>query len=207
MRRIGFLLAATAAVLVLVGGVALAATKIGGPGDDALIGTNNPDLLDGRGGDDAIHGKGGDDCEVFATPEDPEFEFPTLIGGTGDDAIYGNGGDDCLFGGGLGRTTVLERGEDALYGNEGDDFLNGGQGADAIAGGDGDDLLIDGVTKGESSEDALWGGSGRDQLDVDNVPAARDVVDCGPGIDLVDADRKDVLVDCEKRGTVGDEGE
>ena len=85
--------------------------------------------------------------------------------------------------------------------------MNGGQGADDISGGDGDDLLIDGDTKNESSEDRLWGGNGRDQLDVDNVPAARDFVDCGPGGDLVDADRKDVLVGCENRGTVGDEGE
>ena len=200
MRRTALLLASVAVALLLVSGVALAATKIGGPGDDALRGTNNPDLLDGRGGDDAIHGKGGDDC-----PTSSGFYF--LIGGTGDDEIYGNGGDDCLYGGGdpLGPDRpYFEKGEDALYGNGGNDFLNGGQGADEIAGGDGNDYLVDGATKGESSEDTLWGGNGRDQLDVDNVPAARDVVDCGPGVDLVDADRKDVLVRCENRGTVGD---
>ena len=93
MRRTALLLASVAAALLLVSRVALAATKIGGPGDDVLIGTNNPDLLDGRGGDDVIHGKGGDDC-----PTSSRFYF--LIGGTGDDDIYGNGGDDCLYGGG-----------------------------------------------------------------------------------------------------------
>lgn len=52
--------------------------------------------------------------------------------------------------------------------------------------------------------DALSGGKGRDRLDVDNRPAAKDMVDCGAGVDKVDADRKDVIVNCEKRGTVGD---
>jgi Ca2+-binding RTX toxin-like protein len=203
VRRTVLLVAVVAACLVMASGVALAATKIGGPGEDALVGTNNPDLLDGRGGSDAIYGKGGDDC-----PNNNGFFF--LIGGTGNDAIHGGAGNDCLYGGGDPRgpaRAFFERGEDDLYGGDGNDFMNGGQGADNIAGGDGNDLLIDGATKGESSVDTLSGGKGRDRLDVDNVPAAKDVVDCGGGVDLIDADRKDVFSDCERRGTVGDEGE
>ena len=56
MRKTVVLLASMAATLLLTGGVALALTKVGGPGHNVLYGTNNPDKIDGRAGDDIIHG-------------------------------------------------------------------------------------------------------------------------------------------------------
>jgi hypothetical protein len=49
MRRFILLLAAMSVALVVVGGVALAVTKVGGPEGDTLMGTKGPDELLGRG--------------------------------------------------------------------------------------------------------------------------------------------------------------
>ena len=105
MRRAILLLAVTAATLLVPGGVALAVTKIGGPGDDVLYGTDNPDKIDGRAGDDTIYGLGGDDSTQCSR------ERGYLVGGEGDDTIYGGTGDDCMDGD-AGRTfsTVTEAG-------------------------------------------------------------------------------------------------
>ena len=59
MRRTILLLAAMALTLLVAGGVALAVTKIGGPGPDTLRGTNRADNLLGRGGNDDLFGLGG----------------------------------------------------------------------------------------------------------------------------------------------------
>ncbi len=56
MRRLILLLTVMAAALVLASGVALAVTKIGGPGPNTLRGTNGPDNLLGRGGNDVLFG-------------------------------------------------------------------------------------------------------------------------------------------------------
>jgi Ca2+-binding RTX toxin-like protein len=196
LGRLSFLVVVTLSALVVAGGVALAVTKNGGPGDDVLRGTEEPDLLDGRAGNDRIFGYGGDDSS-------PNELRGFLIGGKGDDVIHGGSGDDDMVGSGL-FSAFFERGEDVLYGGEGDDLMNGGQGADVIYGSGGNDLLIDGARKREGAKDKLFGGLGADRLDVDNRPAAKDIVHCGGDVDLVDADRKDVLFGCENRGTVGD---
>jgi Ca2+-binding RTX toxin-like protein len=54
MRRVILLLALMAATLVLGSGVALAVTKISGPGPDTLRGTNGADHLLGNGGNDVL---------------------------------------------------------------------------------------------------------------------------------------------------------
>jgi Ca2+-binding RTX toxin-like protein len=54
-------LASMAVTLLVASGVALAQTKVGGPGHNVLYGTNSPDKIDGRAGDDTIYGLGGDD--------------------------------------------------------------------------------------------------------------------------------------------------
>ena len=197
-RRVALVLAAMALAMLLASGVAWAVTEIGGPGSDVLVGTDRPDLLDGRSGDDVIYGKGGDD----SSPELPELRG-FLIGGKGEDVIYGGSGDDFILGGGL-FTAFLEKGEDVLYGEAGDDIMQGGQGADVLYGNGGRDILIDAARTQEGAKDKLFGGRGDDLFDVDNRPAATDFVYCEEGVDLVDADRKDVLFDCERRGTVGE---
>src|SRR5829696_1139553 len=59
MRRTILLLATMALTLLVASGVALAVTKIGGPGPDTLRGTNRADNLLGRGGNDVLLGLGG----------------------------------------------------------------------------------------------------------------------------------------------------
>ena len=68
-----------------------------------------------------------------------------------------------------------------------------------MVGGAGGDYLVDGEIDESSKNDVLSGGEGDDILIGDNVPAVKDVVSCGGGIDRVLADSKDVVADdCEK---------
>ena len=135
-----------------------------------MRGTNADDNLLGKGGNDILLALAGDD---------------TLLGGAGKDLVLGGsrqeplGGDKNLLGGG------------------GNDVVGGGRGADNLVGGDGNDFLLDGPL-GDSSRDNLSGGSGKDVINLANVPAVRDVVACGGGFDRVLADRKDTVArDCE----------
>ncbi len=75
--------------------------------------------------------------------------------------------------------------------------MDGNLGADRILGGDGDDALFDGENR-RGARDVLLGGEGDDLLFPGNKPARQDVGDCGGGRDTAYADRKDVLIDCER---------
>jgi len=46
--------------------------------------------------------------------------------------------------------------------------------------------------------DIISAGDGDDFVRVFNRPAARDVVDCGGGLDRVVADRRDLLAGCNR---------
>ena len=94
-----------------------AAVRVGGPGDDRLIGTAAADRLAGQGGDDILRGLAGAD---------------ELRGGSGADRLAGGRDDDQLLGG---------RGADTLRGGAGVDLLDGGRGADALIGGGGADVF------------------------------------------------------------------
>ena len=93
------------------------------------------------------------------------------------DSIRGYGGKDRLRGG---------EGDDCLYGGEGGDRLNGGKGKDKLKGGKGRDRLV-----GGPGVDKLGGGPAADVLR--SKDGDRDVVKCGPGKDVVIADRRDKL--------------
>lgn len=75
-----------------------------------------------------------------------------------------------------------------MFSDDGDDRVFGGEGNDGMSGGLG--------------KDRLFGGGGDDWLDAENgsnVPEDRDIVDCGLGFDLVDADENDRVMDnCER---------
>jgi Ca2+-binding RTX toxin-like protein len=116
--------------------------RIGGPGNDTLIGTADDDRLDGRAGNDRLFGRhGGDD----------------LLGGTGNDRADGEGGDDDIQG---------EVGDDILNGNDGDDLILGGVGFDRVNGGSGNDgLRGNGISGGNDfSADVVSGGAGADRI-------------------------------------------
>src|ERR687896_1660683 len=74
MRRTILLVATMALTLLVASGMALAVTKIGGPGPDTLRGTNGADNLLGNGGNDVLYALGGRD---------------TLLGGGGKGLVLG----------------------------------------------------------------------------------------------------------------------
>jgi large repetitive protein len=187
MRRAALVLTTMALTLLLSSGVALAVTRIGGPGPDVLKGTDNRDRLDGGGGPDSLLGLGAGDC---------------LSGGTGSDTVLGGPGDDLATGGpgGCGSPLGQERpGEsDVVNGGPGDDLVEGAAGADTVRGGTGADLVGDGEEH-RGATDVLYGGGGDDFMLPRNEPGGRDVVSCGAGRDRVFADRKDEISgDCER---------
>ena len=75
-------------------------TLAGGPGDDHLVGGDEPDAIIGQRGDDTLEGRGGPDV---------------LRGGRGNDSISGGPGDDWISG---------DRGVDTLSGGPGADTFH-----------------------------------------------------------------------------------
>ncbi len=96
---------------------------------------------------------------------------------------------------------------DILFGGGGNDLLRGGRGYDIIEGGTGKDVIRAGPSRDEVSDgvgqDRFYLGSGQDLiygLTNDGLP---DLIDCGPGRDLVAVfapvlDPLDEYVDCEE---------
>ena len=88
-------LASMLAMLMMVGGVAWAATWVGTNGPDNVAGTPGPDRLNAKGGNDTVDGRGGAD------------------------RIWGGDGRDLLVDGLRG-----DRSTDYLYGGWGNDTIN-----------------------------------------------------------------------------------
>ena len=97
-------------------------------------------------------------------------------------------------------------GGDQINGGGGDDLVEGGKGSDEVADGLGQDTVYGGAGKdnligegGDTSLDHFYAGSGDDILQPRDVPAVKDVINCGPGTDKVYADQADVVRDnCEQ---------
>ena len=89
---------------------------------------------------------------------------------------------------GTSRADVVRggRGNDTLRGLGGNDRLYGGIGNDRLLGGPGNDRL-----EGHKGRDKLDGGTGADRLEARD--GAKDVILCGPGHDVVIADRLDTI--------------
>lgn len=176
---------------------------IGTPGADRIEGSPQGDKEYGLAGDDYMRGQAGDDCLYGLDGKDVligEEGLDLLVGGNGNDALYGGLGNDRLYG---------AAGRDRLYGNAGADRLSGGAGDDRLLGSAGNDQLFGGagndLLDGGSGNDVISGGLGRDHIiagagaDRINVhDGQRDVVNCGSGRDIVSADRRDVLRNCER---------
>lgn len=104
-----------------------------------------------------------------------------MVGSMGQDALCGEGGNDKLFG---------KAGDDQLVGGSGEDVVEGDDGSDYIKGGSGKDFI-----KGGPGDDTIRGGSFNRTND-----GAKDVIDCGAGIDTVYVTGADVVRgDCEER--------
>ncbi|TVR14867.1 MAG: calcium-binding protein, partial [Phormidium sp. GEM2.Bin31] len=99
----------------------------GSPGNDTLIGNQNPNLLLGNDGNDFLVGVGGNN---------------TLEGGNGDDVIIASSQD--IVSGGAGSDTLISEGDGAtntLQGGDGDDVIIA-RPQDIVSGGEGNDTLI-----------------------------------------------------------------
>lgn len=146
---------------------------------DVFTGTDGPDSYAGPVDDDLVTGLGAGD---FLLGD------PTVYGAEGgDDFVSGGDGDDRAYG---------TSGDDHVSGGTGDDDISGTLGSDIVDGGAGHDNVSDGPAY-DTSADLAFGGPGDDLMDAYNDPAIRDVIDCGPGDDLVYTDGLDVIVDCE----------
>jgi hypothetical protein len=141
------------------------------------------DIMFGLGGNDSLRGAAGIDC---------------LYGDTGNDLLRGGAGSDRLFGGAGSDRLQGDAGNDRLSGQSGNDRLDGATGNDTMTGGAGRDVLTD-----RRGRDRFSGGAGSDRIDArDSTLRDRAIADrilCGPGRDVVFADRRDsVARDCER---------
>jgi hypothetical protein len=171
MRRTILLVATMALTLLVASGMALAVTKIGGPGPNTLRGTNGADSLLGNGGNDVLYPLGGRD---------------TLLGGEGKDWLLG------------GNERHPQGGVKTQVGGPGNDGVSMGRGSGNAVGGAGNDFLFEEATPGLSTN-TYSGDPGNDVFLVNNKPANKDIVACGSGFDRVLVDSKDVVAsDCEQ---------
>src|SRR5215203_5603970 len=116
-RRTLLIMASIMLGVLLLGGVALAATIDGTSGPDDLVGTDKDDVIHGSGGKDYISG--------LAAPD-------VLYGGAGNDTVVGRDGNDHIYG---------NTGSDMLFGNHGNDTIDsaGDQTMDVVKCGFGED--------------------------------------------------------------------
>jgi hemolysin type calcium-binding protein len=106
----------------------------------------------------------------------------------------------------IGRTLIGTRENDRLIGSAGFDVIAGRQGHDLLRGGAGSDRLIGG--DGWDRFEASWG---NDRIDARGRGRERDLIFCGPGQDVVFANRRDrIHANCEvvhrRGGGAGGEG-
>lgn len=160
-----------------------AATIVGTPGDDVLIGrADTADVIVGRGGDDIIKGMTDDDYFDHSgfSPGDRLCGGPgadIVVGGMGEDHVQGGRGDDTVTGkfgydviarGGPGNDRLSDcdseytGGARKISGGPGDDYLCIDKKSARMHGGSGNDVLIDFDC---SSDSRLSGGRGDDRLE------------------------------------------
>ena len=145
----------------------------GGAGDDFNLAAKVADAAEGGDGSDTIRPAAGDDLSYGGAGDD------VIADGFGRDIIYGGEGADSLSGGADGDFLQGGVGADTLIGSGGSDYLAGGSDNDVIDGraDQGDGPKDDGV-------DSLFGGTGNDQLFLDNA----DQAEGGEGADLFTID-------------------
>jgi len=166
----------------------------GSAASETITGTSAGDRLLGLGGNDRLNGRRGDDCLLGGDGGD------RLSGAEGADRLQGDFGNDILDGASGGDRLSGGSANDRLAGSSGNDTLSGGTGRDKLSGGSGDDRLSGGPgddrLRGGTGRNRFSGGSGNDRISAIN--RRRETVYCGPGRDIVRADRSDRLRDCER---------
>lgn len=122
-----------------------------------------------------------------------------LDGTDGPDRIVGTKGGDIIIAGSGNDVIRAGDGQNIIQAQWGDDDIRTGSGPDFIWGGDGNDTIrtgagSDSIDPGPGN-DVVYAGSGSDHIVAND--GQRDVIDCGPGVDWVRADRFDVTRHCE----------
>jgi Ca2+-binding RTX toxin-like protein len=168
--------------------------------DDQIVGDGARNFLSGEAGNDTLDGAGGDDILFRSLGDD------TLVGGEGDDEfgdlVWDQLPGNDRFDGGPGEDAILypldhgpvqvDLGAGTATGEGADTFtgiedLFGSDGNDTIIGDDGPNVL----SGGYGGSDTIHGGGGNDSLIGDEwfffdlMPFYDDVLDGGPGIDVV----------------------
>lgn len=161
------------------------------PREDVLMLEGAPELItiDGRQGDDLL------DARRLKAFGDRRHRLK-LFGGDGDDTVLGSPGNDFMLSDGPG--------DDLIRGGGGNDIIRFVQGRDTLIGGSGNDELSYSNYSGPVGRllpdppDRLFGGPGRDLLEDLNHHS--DLLDCGPGFDLVTHERRDQPdANCERK--------
>jgi Ca2+-binding RTX toxin-like protein len=177
-------------------------TASGGSGrDEIYAGGNHNEVTAGSGDDLAISNSNGAGNVLGEDGDDTLYGFGTathLVGGADDDFAVGEAAADNQLEGGAGHDALV-----GVLSAFGTGTLSGGTGADILVmlgdatsagwtfdGGGGADTIV-----GTPGADTVNGGSSTDLIAVRDGVA--DTVDCGSGIDVVWADRDDVLSHCE----------
>lgn len=175
------------ALLLSLGGPAVAAEYTGTAGNDKISGSSSADRLFGRGGDDTLSGWGAGDYI------DGEDGNDTLKGNDGNDDIRGGLGADKEWGGTGGDTMNGGGGHDTMYGGRGVDDMDGGDGNDEVFAKDAEDV----GALPDNTGDTVRGGAGDDKIYTRD--GERDTVTCGAGTDTAYLDYQDQLTDgsCE----------
>jgi Ca2+-binding RTX toxin-like protein len=133
---------------------------------------------------------GADDGEAGEGDEVTAVE--NLNAGSGDDVIVGTSAVNIIEGrAGADQLFGLEN-HDHLLGGPGDDYLQGDAGRNTLRGDEGNDVLVGNAT----SDDRYFAGDGDDEI-VGNTDGIRENVDCGAGIDTVEANAEDNFTACE----------
>jgi hypothetical protein len=140
----------------------------------------------------AIHPDSSAKNPITGTSRNDEFRAERgdvkILAGAGHDQVLAGRGANRLRGGGGHDDLMSLAGADRLNGNSGHDLLQGGPGPDLSIGNRGSDSLFD-----AQGRDRMLAGRGDDRIVVRDR-TDDDVVDCGPGTDMVIADPGDRIV-------------
>jgi Ca2+-binding RTX toxin-like protein len=170
-RRALLILASTMLGVMMLSGIALAATISCGAisSEGHCYGTRRADTMTGNAERNNMSGKrGGDEMSALKGP----------------DAIWGGIGDDRMFAG---------PGSDYVGDNKGSNLLSGGPGGDYLNA----YHPPDSKPAPAFNVDRIKGGPGGDSIDA--TDGRKDLVNCGPGRDSVYFDRRlDEVENCER---------
>jgi Ca2+-binding RTX toxin-like protein len=184
-----FVVGSAHATIVAGGGANTVAAGSGGL--FATFGSGANSIVAAGGNNSIVVGNGGNLIELGNGTD-------TIRAGNGSSTISTGGGHDILrFG----------NGNNSISSGAGNDMMRLGSGVNVITMGSGNDTVLANVvvTRGRAAAAARKKKRNRIDLgrgnDITNVRNGRhDVVDCGPGVDTVKADKKgfDTLIGCEK---------